>query len=238
MTDIDVVPIDRLDLTYSHRPWPFADYQHGEIDAHFAELRRRTPELWNGRVLMLRDFAIADGVFRGSYFETDFASLLAWRDWNFPDASVKSSFAMGALRGSDGGFVVGVMGSHTANAGNIYFPAGTPDPGDIVGDKVDLTGSVLREVAEETGLTSSDFTAEPGWFTVFAGPRIPQMKVLHANADAAELRARILDHLAREKEPELSDVRIVRSPADFDPMMPPFMTAFLTYIWRKKTADR
>ncbi len=28
-------------------------------------------------------------------------------------------------------------------------------------------------------------------------------------------------------EPELADIRIVRSPADFDPAMPRFVTAFL-----------
>ena len=31
------------------------------------------------------------------------------------------------------------------------------------------------------------------------------------------LRARILEHLAREREPELADIRIVRGPADLDP---------------------
>jgi hypothetical protein len=36
---------------------------------------------------------------------------------------------------------------------------------------------------------------------------------------------------AREREPELADVRDVRGPADFDPMMPPFVTAFLMHVW-------
>ena len=53
------------------------------------------------------------------------------------------------------------------------------------------------------------------------------IKVLHARETATALRARILAHLAREREPELADIRIVRGPADFDPMMPPFVTAFL-----------
>ncbi len=109
MIQASVVPTDRLQLAYSPWPWPFASERRGEIDAHFAEQRREKPELWNGRVLLLRDFSIAGGVFRGSYSETDFASFLAWRDWNFPDPRVKNSFAMCALRGSDGGFLLGVM---------------------------------------------------------------------------------------------------------------------------------
>ena len=41
------------------------------------------------------------------------------------------------------------------------------------------------------------------------------------------LRARILDHLAREKQPELADIRIVRGTSDFTAAMPRFVTAFL-----------
>ena len=63
-----------------------------------------------------------------SYFETDFAAFLAWRDWGFPDESVFNGFGMGALRCTDGAYVLGEMGAHTANAGRIYFPSGTPDP--------------------------------------------------------------------------------------------------------------
>jgi hypothetical protein len=29
----------------------------------------------------------------------------------------------------------------------------------------------------------------------------------------------------------LADIRIVRGPADLDPMMPPFVTAFLNGVW-------
>jgi hypothetical protein len=140
---------------------------------------------------------------------------------------------MGALRAADGAFLVGVMARQTANAGLIYFPSGTPDPTDIVGDRVDLERSVMREVAEETGLTASDFTAQPGWIAVLAGPRIAQMKLLKSAMKAEALRKRILDHLAAEREPELSDIRIIRGPAHFDPMMPAFMTAFLSYIWEE-----
>ena len=84
------------------------------------------------------------------------ASFIAWRDWGFPDRAVRNCFAAGAIRASDGAFVLGVMGPQTANAGKIYFPAGTPDPGDVVGQEVDLAGSVRREIAEETGLGPGD----------------------------------------------------------------------------------
>ena len=56
------------------------------------------------------------------------------------------------------------------------------------------------------------------------------MQTLQARLPAAELRARVLAHLAQEQEPELADVRIVRRRADFDPMMPPFVIAYLEHV--------
>jgi hypothetical protein len=74
-----VVPIRELELAFAPRPWRFAHEQADEIAAHFAGLRRENPTLWNGRVLMLHEYAITDAVLQGQYFETDFASMLAWR---------------------------------------------------------------------------------------------------------------------------------------------------------------
>lgn len=231
MTGITIMPIERLELAFASRPWPFASERRADIDAHFAQLQRSNPALWNGRVLMLHQHEIRTTVFHGSYLETDFASLLAWRHWNFPDAAVKNCFAMGALQAADGAFVLGVMAAHTSNPGLIYFPAGLPDSSDIDGARVDLARNLMREIGEETGLVQADFEAEPGWTAVFAGPRIAHVKRLRARETAADLRARILANLAREPQPELADIRIVRGPADFDPMMPPFVTAFLRHIW-------
>lgn len=237
MSEITIVPIERLELAYAPRPWPFASERRAEIDAYFAALQRSNPALWNGRVLMLYEHAIRGTVFHGAYLETDFASMLAWRHWDSPDQRVKNCFAMGALRGSDGAFVLGVMGAHTANPGRIYFPAGLPDLSDVVGEQVDLVHNVMREVGEETGLAPGDVEAGQGWITVLAGPRIAQVKMLRVRETAAALRARILVHLASEAQPELADVRIVRGPADFDPMMPPFVTAFLTHVWSRASEE-
>ena len=121
------------------------------------------------RLLLLRRGEIAGSTFRGAYLETDFASLLAWRDWGFPDKSIRNCFPMAALRAADGAFLVGVMGPHTANAGHVYFPAGTPDPDDIVGDTVDLSGGVMRELTEETGLTGADVAVESAGITLVKG---------------------------------------------------------------------
>jgi len=229
---VAIVRIERLDLRLEPRPWAFAAERRADIDAHFAELRRAKPALWNGRVLMIHRFALAGAAIRAACLETDYASLLAWRDWNFPDPTVRNFFGAAVLRAADDAFLLAVMGAHTANAGQVYFFTGTPEPADVTGDVVDLDRSVLRELGEETGLTARDVAVEPGWHAVFAGQRIALMKSLRVDMPAAALRARIVTHLAGEAVPELADIRIVRGPADLDPRMPPFTTAFLEHQWR------
>jgi 8-oxo-dGTP pyrophosphatase MutT (NUDIX family) len=226
-----LIAVQRLELGIAPYAWPFAQERRTEIDEHFAGLRRSKPELWNGRVLLMKHAAIGDGVLRGTYFETGFADFMAWRDWGFPDSAVRNCFSMGALRGSDGGYLLGVMSASTANAGRIYFPAGTPEPADVVGGTVDLLGNMLRELQEETGLDPAEFSIAPDWIALDRGPRLALMKAIQADRPAEALREEVLRHLAAEAQPELADVRIVRSPDDFDPAMPDFVTAYLSYVW-------
>src|SRR6202163_3432646 len=159
MTPPVIHRVTALDLTFQRRPWPFAAERRAEIDAHFAVKQAEKPQIWNGRILLARDPEFGADRFSAGYFDTDFASFLAWRDWGFPDASVFNGFGMGALRCADDAFLLGEMGGHTSNAGRIYFPSGTPDLDDLSDSAVDMAGSIAREVEEETGLTPADYRA-------------------------------------------------------------------------------
>jgi hypothetical protein len=227
MEDIPIIPVRRLDLRFEPAAWPFALERRQEIDTHFAQLRVERPEMWNGRVLLMRRGEITGDVLTGAYLETDFASFIAWRDWGFPDKSVRNCFAMAALRSSDGAFLLGIMGSHTATAGQIYFAAGTPDPNDIAGEAVDLERGVMRELTEETGLGLADVEPQAGWHLTPLGQRIALMKIVQAREDAETLRARITAFIAGERDPELAGVHVVRGLNDLNPKMPPYVAAFL-----------
>jgi 8-oxo-dGTP pyrophosphatase MutT (NUDIX family) len=210
--------------------WAFADERRSEISAHFAALRVKTPALWNGRILLGRNPVFERDCFRADYFETDFASLLAWRDWGFPDKGVFNGFGMGALRGNDGAFVLGEMAASTANAGRIYFPSGTPDLSDLRGGAFDIAGSIVREVEEETGLSRTDYRADPFWYCVVAGPLIAVIQLLDVDMPVEQLRARIARTLAGQAAPELRAIHLVRGPEDFTPAMPVFVTAFIDHV--------
>ena len=227
MTPPEIHRVTALDLKVRTFAWPFAAERREEIDAHFAEKRRKKPEIWNGRVLLGRNTVRTGERLAADYFETDFASFLAWRDWGFPDACVFNGFGMGALRSSDGAFLLGEMAEHTANAGRIYFPAGTPDPDDVRDGMLDVAGSIQREISEETGLGAADYTMDTHWTCVFAGPSIAMIRILRVDMPGEALRARVEAHLAGETKPELRAVHLVRTRSDLVPAMPRFVSAFL-----------
>jgi 8-oxo-dGTP pyrophosphatase MutT (NUDIX family) len=223
-----VFRVERLELAFVPKAWDFADKNRAKIDAFFAALRAEKPAIWNGCVLLLYHQMVREGVFAGAFMETDYASFAAWSAWGRPPAGIHDCFGAAALVGSDGALLLGVMGAHTYNAGQIYFFSGTPDPDDIIDGRVDLDWSVRRELKEETGFDAADFTPDPGWTTVVHGSWIMHVKVLRSRQGSATLRAKILDYLSTVPQPELADIRIVRGPGDFDPAMPRFVTAFLT----------
>jgi 8-oxo-dGTP pyrophosphatase MutT (NUDIX family) len=222
--------VTALDLRVESRTWTFADERRAEIEAHFAEKRREKPKMWNGRVLLARDVVFDGDRLSSSYFETDFASFLAWRDWGFPDRAVFNGFGMGALRAADGAFVLGEMAGHTSNAGRIYFPSGTPDPDDVFNGLLDIPASVEREMEEETGLSPDDYLPGRHWDCVVVGASVAIMRTLTVDLPGEALKARIEANLAQQVQPELSAIHLVRGTCDFSAGMPRFVTAYLEHV--------
>ncbi|MBS7541697.1 NUDIX hydrolase [Ancylobacter oerskovii] len=233
-----------LDMRIEPGAWDYAESRRAEVDAFFAAQSARNPALWNGRVLVLARHAVTDGVLAGRYREADFASLLWWLRHDCPGEgepgeSVCNAFSMAALRAADGAFLLGRMASWTANAGKVYFAAGTPDLSDLRPDgTVDLAGSVLRELGEETGLDAADVEIAPGWTGVFAGPRIALMRELRSPLAAEELAARIRAFVAAEERSELEDVVVARGPQDVSEQMPPFIRSYLLASWEEERRKR
>ena len=219
--------VTTLDLPVQPWPWPFAEQRREEIDAHFKARQAEKPQMWNGRVLLGRNPACVGNRFSAEAFETSFASFLAWRDWGFPDKDVFDGFGMGALRCADGAFALGEMGPQNATAGRVYFPSGTPDPDDVRDGKLDIAGSVAREMEEETGLSPADYRADPDWDVVVMGSIIAMIRILDVALAGEALRGRIEANLARQRQPELTRIHLVRGPGDLTPAMPRFVTAWL-----------
>ncbi len=241
MSEPRLLQVGELDLAFEPAPWAFAERQAASIAAHWTRLRKVKPSLFNGRILLLRRRAIetrSDGVLtlRGVYFEADFADYLAWEEFGHPGEPVDNCFSMAALRGADGAFLLGEMAPHTFNAGQIYFPAGAPDPNDVFDGVVDLEASAGRELLEETGVSAGETAMAPGWTLAFTPQRIACMKLMTLAVPAARAKTRIDAHLAADPQAELSRMHIVRSPRDIDEArMPVFVSAYLRDAFAHKS---
>lgn len=227
---IEIFEVAELDFDLSAAPWAFAQDSAGRIAAEWAKAQAETPALYDGPVLLLGRRIVdrrSDGALRlsGSFFETGFAAMLAWKRLGFPGPQVENAFAMAALFSSDGALLMGEMAAHTSNAGQIYFPAGTPDPSDVFDGRVDFDASVRRELAEETGLDASEADVAPGWTIVIDPPRLACMKRMTLAEPAEQARARIAAFLARDPHAEFSGIHVVRSPADVDSARTPAFVA-------------
>ncbi|MGE7417757.1 NUDIX hydrolase [Methylobacterium tarhaniae] len=231
MTGITLTPARRVEARMVAHDWPWARDSRAAIQAHWEARRAARPAMFNGTVLMLRRFDLADGVLTAELFEAEYAALTALKDWGFPDGTVLNVFAAAVPRTRDGAFLLGEMGPHTAAAGRVYFPCGTPDPTDIDPDgRVDLAASALRELHEETGLLAPQ-GPDPGWVIVRDGGLMALLRPVQLDEDEATVRGRIAAHLAAEAEPELSAIVVVRRDSDLDPArMPAFVRHYLARV--------
>lgn len=243
---ISIRRVARVEARVEPYEWRWLRENRDLVARHWARRRASQPRLFNGPILLASDGRFAGDAFHIRFFRTDYASLLALTELapalttESPAASrsaarsgrpdrVSNAFALGALRAADGAFVLGVMGGHTANAGRAYFPAGTPDPADVTpNDEVDLLGSAVRELHEETGLGPETYTVDDGWTVVEAGRMVALFRPIRLHEDAATIKRMIVAHLARDADAELAGVRLVGGLEDLDEtVMPAYLVAYL-----------
>ena len=187
----------------------------------------KRPKLFDGAVLLARSVVVAEGRARIGFVRTSFAVYLWRQSMGFPDDALLNVFGGAVVVSSDGAALLGRMGQGTANPGAVYFPAGTPDLSDVAGDHVDLEGSILRELKEETGLSPLEVRPSERRALVVTGGLIACLRRFDVALDAEALAAAVRRHIAREADPELDAVVMARGVADLDDTSPPYVHAGL-----------
>lgn len=218
-----VYPILTFDLQLTADPWEFALAERKRIDAHWARLVAANPGLWNGEVLMSNRVTLADGSLSARFIRSDFASLVAWRDWGLEASDAFNVFGSAVVVSGDGALLYGRMAGHTLNAGRIYPPGGSLEPADVTADgRVDVLGSIERELAEETGLDVKD-AEQGGFLAIFDDQhRVSIAQILRYPFSSAHLARKVRDYLASERDPELAGVEMIARHSQIDATMPGF----------------
>ena len=94
-------------------------------------------------------------------------------------------------------------------------------------DGEDSWEAAQREFTEETGLAPADYRAGPDWDCVVSGIAVAMIRILDVDSSGDALRARIEANLARQHQPELAAIHLVRGRGDLTAAMPRFVTAFI-----------
>jgi 8-oxo-dGTP pyrophosphatase MutT (NUDIX family) len=235
-SSVEITALRGVDARYEPSPWAFARERQAEIAAIWARESAGKAQLFDGTVLLQHRWAIRNGVYETAYDPVKYSSFVAWPQLGKPGPQRRNGFAMAALEAADGAFLLGVMGPHTFNAGKVYFPAGTPDMGDVTADGVvDLAGSLVRELKEETGLRDDEIAIDDDWTLVVDGHRAAFMKPARLAMPADDARMLILSRLASETDQELSDIAIVRVPEDMAGRnIPDFAKAYMLHKFRAR----
>jgi 8-oxo-dGTP pyrophosphatase MutT (NUDIX family) len=213
-----IVPVTDVDIRFVAEPWPAPAALRAQVPAIWARLVAANPHLWDGRILGISGVGggpprVEAGVLRGEAREDSFSAFMAWRELGWPEIGLRNVFGSAVLISADGAVLLGRMGATTANAGQIYPPAGSLEPADVADGRVDVFGSLARELGEETGLDAGEARAG-ATVAIFDGPRISVARALHFPVAAAELATRVRANLERQVERELADIVVVRTRAD------------------------
>lgn len=139
------------ELALTADPLPYEEAHKSRIDVFWEQAFALNPRLWNGLFYMFSDLRIEDKRLSAKAHRTDFATFLHWRE-NGGDTSIKHITATTFPVLEDGSLLAVRMSQHTANAGRIYFPAGSFDRPDIILNRLDPMISMKREMEEETGI--------------------------------------------------------------------------------------
>ena len=223
-----IVPVAQVDVSLDPGPHPFETANAAGIDANWRAEHAANPALFDGKVALLARLAYRDGRLEGACHAIRFATFLYWRKTR-PWPGAEHSFAHAIPVTSDGALVAIRMGPGTANAGKVYFAAGSFDPGDFPGGKVDIDLNMAREVSEETGLDISGLPRDPHYHALSgaSGTVIVRRYFLPQPADAVTESIRAF--VASDPEPEIEEPVIIRSADDLPDGIMPYMATLIAW---------
>lgn len=207
----EILSVQSCDLDVTEAPWTWAEDNAAAVKRFWKKALVDKPALFNGQVLVMGQHTISNGCLTGEVHKTDYASFLYCKDKGLPaEAGIRNVFGCAVVRSREGHLLFGRMAPYTATSGRVYPMAGTPDLEDIKDGKLDIEGSMQRELLEEAGLSTADATRQPGYMLIEDAGMSAVCAVFDFDAPSRDLKARMMAHIDLQDEPELDEIVIFR----------------------------
>lgn len=231
-----ILPVGAVDVRLDPAVHPFELANADAIQTNWLAEIGRNPALFDGRVVLLSSLTYADAALTGRCHEVRYATLLYWLRTK-PAGGAGHAFAHAVLVSRDNALIAVEMGAHTVNAGRVYFAAGSFEPSDFPGGRVDLHLNMMREVLEETGLDIDHVPRGDSHIALSTDRGTVIARKYHLDADADEIAARIRAFIASEAEPELAGPVVIRSIEDLPETAMGHMPRLVTWHFGETTDD-
>ncbi len=203
-------PIRSVRIRVEPGPHPLYLARKADIEANWREEVARNPHLFNGRLILLADLALAGDAIEARGHVVPYATHLWWRRQEDRGRAFHA-FSWAVPISSDGAVIAIRMGAATANPGMVYCAAGSLEPEDVTDGVVDIEGNMRREVLEETGLDLALARPDPLAWGTFRNHSLMMSRVYHFPFTAEEIIARVRRHMVTDHEKEIDDVLAIRS---------------------------
>ncbi|ODT06667.1 MAG: hypothetical protein ABS58_10615 [Mesorhizobium sp. SCN 65-20] len=223
-----ILPVDLVDVRLDPAPHPFETDNAAAITANWQQEKALRPALFDGTVVLLSDLRYGANRLAGRCHAIRFSTFMLWRKLK-PVTSAEHAFAHAMLISSDNALVAIRMGGHTANAGKVYFAAGSFEPEDFRDGQVDLDYNMTREVREETGLDLAQAEREERCYalSVESGTVIVRRYRMAETADM--LADRIRQFVANDPDPEITGPVVIRGMHDLPDGLMPHMLSLVEW---------
>lgn len=217
-----ILPVKRIDVRLEDTAHPYELANRDAIDANWVEEVARLPKLFDGEMILLANAAYRDGIIEGACHPIRFATFMHWRK-NRTASQGHHVFANAMPVTSDGQLLAIRMGPHTANAGRVYFAAGSFERLDFVDGVADVDFNICREVAEETGIDLTTVRRDDGFFAYHSAAGLALIRRYYLAEDASAMARRVQTFIDGELEPEADRAVIICGTADVPDTAPDHM---------------
>lgn len=228
-----VFAVEGIDVSLDETPHPFETENGAMIEENWGRELAANPHVFDGRVALLSRLAYRGRRLVGRAHLVRYATFLLWRRLR-PHRQVEHSFAHAVPVAADGALLAIRMAAHTVNGGRVYFAAGSFEPEDFSGGRVDVVGNMVREVGEETGLDLSGLPADPIFHAHSSEVGTVVFRRFFLPEPAEALAARVEAFAKADPQAEISGAVVIRHADDLPEGLMPHMPPIIR--WHFETA--